>query len=119
MLSRCVGFDRHEFGLGYCAAFLTGLSCRAGPIAYRCGMQDKDALATLNWLVEAGADEAIGEQPVNRLVAKAVPPASSRAPPAASPAPRRAARACRLRGSGDAIGDAPWPRRRRPPAWRN
>jgi DNA polymerase len=31
-------------------------------------MQNKDALETLNWLVEAGADEAIGEAPVNRLV---------------------------------------------------
>jgi uracil-DNA glycosylase family 4 len=31
-------------------------------------------LATLNWLVEAGADEAVAEQPVNRLVAKPNPP---------------------------------------------
>jgi len=31
-------------------------------------------LATLNWLVEAGADEAIAETPVNRLVAKTNPP---------------------------------------------
>ena len=52
-------------------------------------MQDKDALATLNWLVEAGADEAIGETPVNRLVAK---PAASRrpCPPHAAPAARAA-----------------------------
>jgi len=34
-------------------------------------MQDKDALGTLNWLVEAGADEAIGEVPVNRFAAAA------------------------------------------------
>src|SRR5438270_869029 len=26
-----------------------------------------DTLATLNWLVEAGADEAIADQPVNRM----------------------------------------------------
>jgi len=30
-----------------------------------------DPLSTLNWLVEAGAGEAIGDEPVNRLVAKA------------------------------------------------
>ncbi|MFO1248997.1 MAG: uracil-DNA glycosylase [Alphaproteobacteria bacterium] len=66
-------------------------------------------LATLNWLVEAGADEAIAEEPVNRLTAKAtvqpltapsqvsVPrpaPASMRAP---APAPVM---------EGDAIGGA-------------
>ena len=34
-------------------------------------MQDKDPLATLAWLIEAGADEAIGDAPVNRLAAKA------------------------------------------------
>jgi uracil-DNA glycosylase family 4 len=33
-----------------------------------------DTLKTLNWLVEAGADEAIAEQPVDRLVAKPNPP---------------------------------------------
>jgi len=33
-----------------------------------------DTLATLNWLVEAGADEAIADQPVNRMVAKSSPP---------------------------------------------
>jgi len=33
-----------------------------------------DTLSTLNWLVEAGADEAIAEAPVNRLVAKTNPP---------------------------------------------
>ncbi len=30
-----------------------------------------DTLATLNWLVETGADEAIADQPVNRLTARA------------------------------------------------
>jgi uracil-DNA glycosylase family 4 len=33
-----------------------------------------DTLSTLNWLVEAGADEAVAEEPVNRLVAKSNPP---------------------------------------------
>ncbi len=45
-----------------------------------------DTLATLNWLVEAGADEAIAEQPVNRLVAKAaVAPMPVAAPRPAAP----------------------------------
>ena len=37
-----------------------------------------DPLAALAWLVESGADETIGEEPVNRLVAK--PAAPARAP---------------------------------------
>jgi hypothetical protein len=37
------------------------------------GLSREDALAALHWLVESGADEAIGELPVNRLL----PPASS------------------------------------------
>ena len=41
-------------------------------------MQDKDAFATLNWLLESGADEAMGEEPVNRLKA-AVTPADTKA----------------------------------------
>jgi len=45
-----------------------------------------DPLATLTWLVEAGADEAIGETPVNRLAAKAPPPAPTRAVPRPAPA---------------------------------
>jgi len=36
-------------------------------------MEDKDPLATLAWLVEAGADEAIQETPVNRLKMPAAP----------------------------------------------
>jgi uracil-DNA glycosylase len=49
-------------------------------------------LATLRWLVEMGADEAIGETPVDRLVARAVPSATTSAAPArAQPlAPRTA-----------------------------
>jgi uracil-DNA glycosylase family 4 len=47
-------------------------------------------LATLNWLVEAGADEALADTPVNRLVAK---PPQAPAPQAVAPradAPRAA-----------------------------
>jgi len=65
-------------------------------------MQDKDALTTLAWLIEAGADEAIAETPVNRLNAK---PA---APPLVAPvsiAPR-AVSAPSAPSGGDPIGDA-------------
>ena len=77
-----------------------------------------DTLSTLNWLVEAGADEAVADAPVNRLVAKAaasVPsgaatqkvaplaapqprPTAPRPAPARTPAPRPL--------EGDAIGSA-------------
>jgi uracil-DNA glycosylase family 4 len=71
-------------------------------------MQDLDALATLAWLVEAGADEAVAETPVNRLTAK--PPAPALTPSLAPPVPMtpRAASSpppTQLSGS-DAIGDA-------------
>jgi DNA polymerase len=59
----------------------------------------QDALETLNWLVEAGADETIGETPVNRLQAKsaaAAPTPMPVKPPAAKP----------IAVSGDAVGDA-------------
>lgn len=47
----------------------------------------ENPLATLNWLVEAGADEAIAEEPVNRLTAKAaVQPLQAPVPPRAAPA---------------------------------
>ena len=62
-----------------------------------------DTLSTLNWLVEAGAGEAIAEQPVNRLVAKAqVAPLPAAAP--ARPVPARAPVPLPL--EGDAIGTA-------------
>jgi DNA polymerase len=68
-------------------------------------MQDTDALATLAWLIEAGADEAVAETPVDRLTAKpAVPP-----PAAPVPMTSRAASAPSVlpaAASGDAIGDA-------------
>jgi DNA polymerase len=77
-----------------------------------------DSLAALAWLVESGADEAIGETPVNRLAAKPNPaPAAEARPreaaagvsrPAPSmTAPRPAAPAIPPPGgSDDAIGSA-------------
>lgn len=69
------------------------MACRAGSV-YNARMQDKDPLATLAWLVEAGADEAIGEAPVNRIAAKVPMPVAALAPTrqaaatvAAKPAP--------------------------------
>ena len=37
-------------------------------------MEKEDSLAALAWLVEAGADEAIGEEPVDRFAAKKIDP---------------------------------------------
>jgi DNA polymerase len=61
-----------------------------------------DILATLNWLVESGADEAVAEEPVNRLAAKAAPAPSPRATvPVRAPATKPA-----LPADSDAIGNA-------------
>src|SRR5690348_9548470 len=74
-------------------------------------MQDRDALTTLAWLVEAGADEAVADAPVNRLVAKpsapaepvpATPRASTSRAASAPPPPK----ATPQTSGGDAIGDA-------------
>lgn len=68
-------------------------------------MQDKDPLATLAWLVEAGADEAIGEIAVNRLVAKAPAPVTPLAPVRpAVPAP--VPQTLPTSSGADPIGDA-------------
>jgi uracil-DNA glycosylase len=74
-------------------------------------MQDRDALGTLNWLVEAGADEAVGETPVNRLAAKR--PTQADPPPGPSPKldavdpSRMSTGQARASGAGiDPIGDA-------------
>ena len=69
-----------------------------------------DTLATLNWLVEAGADEAIADEPVNRLVAKVpvapMPVAAPRpAMPARAPAPAAPVPTASV-PAGDAIGGA-------------
>ena len=63
-------------------------------------MPDYDALGTLNWLVEAGADEAIGEVAVNRLAAAAPPPQTVAAIKPAGPAPIAA------KAIPQAVGDA-------------
>src|SRR3954469_9151128 len=68
-----------------------------------------ETLATLNWLVEAGADEAITDQPVNRLVAKPATPAPAPVTarvPAPKPAAPRPAAPPPLPLDGDAIGGA-------------
>ena len=62
-----------------------------------------DTLSTLNWLVEAGADEAVAEEPVNRLPAKAA------VQPLQAPVPRAApARAPAIPAviEGDTVGGA-------------
>jgi len=68
-----------------------------------------DSLTTLNWLVEAGADEAITDEPVNRLVAKAAVAPMPVAPPRPA-APARATVAVRAPvaapAGDDAIGGA-------------
>jgi DNA polymerase len=67
-----------------------------------------DTLSTLNWLVEAGADEAVTQEPVNRLVAKpAVAPLPAAAKPSAMPAaPRPTPARAPAPLDGDAIGIA-------------
>jgi len=67
----------------------------------------EDTLSTLQWLLESGAGDAIGEAPVNRLVA-APPPAASQARSAPLP-PRPAPSSARAPSpplDGDGIGDA-------------
>jgi DNA polymerase len=64
----------------------------------------KDTLATLNWLVEAGADEAIAEEPVNRLVQRAPTPPLPSPMPSSPPRPARAP--APPAPVGDAIGGA-------------
>ena len=65
-------------------------------------MQDLDTLTALNWLVEAGADEAMGEAPVNRLVARPATPVAEAKP---QPTPRPAAKTEKP-VEGDSIGAA-------------
>jgi DNA polymerase len=70
-------------------------------------MQDKDALSTLSWLVDAGADEAMGEEPVNRLVAKVpVAPAAVPPSPVLHPGPAKQAASPAPPVITDAIGNA-------------
>ncbi|HJR55797.1 MAG TPA: uracil-DNA glycosylase [Rhizomicrobium sp.] len=64
----------------------------------------EDALSTLNWLVEAGAGEAIGEAPVNRLAASAPMAAQRVAVRPAAPLPAMPLPSMPL--DSDAIGSA-------------
>ncbi len=60
----------------------------------------EDTLSTLQWLLDAGAGEAMGDAPVNRLVSPAPPvPAQARAAPQPRPAAPRPV-------SGDSVGSA-------------
>jgi uracil-DNA glycosylase family 4 len=61
-------------------------------------MPDRDALALLQWYIEAGADEAIGESPVDRFQTPAPPAPPPRAvtTPARAAAPAVAARPAEL-----------------------
>jgi DNA polymerase len=57
-------------------------------------MAELDPLSALSWLVDAGADEAIGQEPVNRLTARPVPKPTDflqPAKPAVAPTPVRRA----------------------------
>ncbi|MGE0005665.1 MAG: uracil-DNA glycosylase [Parvibaculaceae bacterium] len=72
-------------------------------------MKAAQAAAVIEWLVEMGADEIVGDAPVNRLVAPAAPPEAEAARPAApavrpkpAAAPSRAAPAAPQQGTGDA-----------------
>jgi DNA polymerase len=85
--------------------FAAFLYLRPALTAYNGLMQDKDALGTLNWLVEAGADEAIGEAPVNRLVAKSET-AAKPVPLTHQPQPKAAVDALSHKGRGEVSSDA-------------
>jgi DNA polymerase len=63
----------------------------------------EDTLSTLQWLLEAGAGDAVGEAPVNRLVASA-PPQARIAPPL--PRPAAGTRSTPPPMEGDGIGNA-------------
>jgi len=65
----------------------------------------EDTLSTLNWLVEAGAGDAMGEAPVNRLAAPAAAPAAI-VRPAVPPRPATAPPTASVPPDGDTIGDA-------------
>jgi DNA polymerase len=66
-----------------------------------------DPLAALAWLVDMGADEAVGEEPVDRFAASAKPVAAPR--PSNAPVPRRAPKAAQrpaARVGQDGLADA-------------
>jgi uracil-DNA glycosylase len=61
-----------------------------------------DRLAALAWLVDMGADEAVGEEPVDRFAVRAE---AASVPPSEAPAPRRAPAPPAARAS-DGVADA-------------
>lgn len=65
----------------------------------------EDALSTLQWLLEAGAGDAIGEAPVNRMVAPAPASVPVRVAPS-QPRPAVPARPAPLPLESDSIGSA-------------
>jgi uracil-DNA glycosylase family 4 len=73
---------------------------------YNGPMPEKDTLATLTWLLEAGADEAMGETPVNRLVAATAAPAAIPAMPRPAAPAAKPAKAAPALVMTDAIGTA-------------
>jgi uracil-DNA glycosylase family 4 len=67
------------------------------------------ALALLRWYIEMGADEAIGDEPVNRLAPRALPRASAirpAEPEAAPPQSVRAVAAAPPAAFADSLGEA-------------
>ena len=67
----------------------------------------EDPLATLAWLIEAGADEAIGDAPVNRLTVKTPTPVTPlMSAPARQAAATTATKTTTASTGADPIGDA-------------
>lgn len=66
-------------------------------------MSPPEAAQALRWLAEMGADEVIGEEPINRLAAAAARPAAARPTPAAMPAAPKASAAAPVAASTGAI----------------
>ena len=66
----------------------------------------EDTLSTLRWLLDAGAGDAIGEAPVNRLVATPPPVPSQLRNPPLPPRPPASSRTTPPSSDGDSIGNA-------------
>lgn len=68
----------------------------------------RDSLSILAWLVEAGADEATGQAPIDRFAKKTNPPLERSLPqaPMVNPSPKFAEKISPQGDGGDPIGDA-------------
>jgi DNA polymerase len=84
------------------AIFYTG---QRRDTAFKIAPMGEDALSTLQWLLEAGAGDAIGEAPVNRMVAPAPASVPVRVAPS-QPRPAVPARPAPLPLESDSIGSA-------------